>query len=99
MVEFGFMQHGFAKLSKGPDAFALILQAMHVPSRHLMAWLVILTEFLGGFAVLAGAFCRSGKCSDDCGLAGGVHRRSSSVGLQLDQAASSRAKWRGLRAS
>ena len=56
MVEFGFMQHGFTKLSKGPDAFALILQAMHVPSRHLMAWLVILTEFLGGFAVLAGAF-------------------------------------------
>jgi len=56
MVGFGFMQHGFAKLSKGPDAFAVILQAMHVPSRHLMAWLVILTKLFRGFAVLAGAF-------------------------------------------
>src|SRR5215813_5558274 len=56
IVGYGFMQHGFAKLSKGPDAFATILQAMGVPSPHLMAWLTILTELLGGFAVLLGAF-------------------------------------------
>ena len=53
---YGFMQHGFAKLSRGPDAFAAILQAMGVPAPHLMAWLTILTELLGGLAVLLGAF-------------------------------------------
>jgi len=56
IVGYGFMQHGFAKLSKGPDAFAGILQAMGVPSAHLMAWLTILIELLGGLAVLVGAF-------------------------------------------
>jgi putative oxidoreductase len=56
IVGYGFMQHGVAKLSKGPDAFAAILQAMGVPSPHLMAWLTILTELLGGLAVLVGAF-------------------------------------------
>ncbi len=50
------MAHGFAKLSKGPDAFATILQAMGVPEPQLMAWLTILIELLGGFAVLLGAF-------------------------------------------
>ena len=44
IVGYGFMQHGFAKLAKGPDAFAVILQAMGVPAPHLMAWVTILTE-------------------------------------------------------
>jgi len=56
IVGYGFMQHGFAKLSRGPDIFAGILQAMGVPAPHLMAWLTIMTELLGGFAVLLGAF-------------------------------------------
>src|SRR5215469_16765685 len=50
------MQHGFAKLSKGPDAFAAILQAMSVPALHLMPWPTILTEIGGGLAVLLGGF-------------------------------------------
>src|SRR5258706_8995407 len=50
------MEHGYAKLSKGPDAFAAILQAMGVPSPHFMAWFTILIELLGGFAVILGAF-------------------------------------------
>jgi putative oxidoreductase len=58
IVGYGFMQHGFAKLSRGPDMFASILQAMGVPDPHLMAWLTILTELLGGLAVLLGAFVR-----------------------------------------
>ena len=56
IVGFGFMQHGFAKLSRGPEAFAIILQAIGVPAPHLLAWLTILTEILGGLAVLLGAF-------------------------------------------
>ena len=56
IVGYGFMQHGFAKLSRGPGAFAAVLQAMGVPDPHLMAWLTILIELLGGLAVLLGAF-------------------------------------------
>jgi putative oxidoreductase len=56
IVGYGFMQHGFSKLSRGPDAFAAILQAMGVPAPHFMAVLTILTELLGGLAVLLGAF-------------------------------------------
>jgi putative oxidoreductase len=55
IVGYGFMQHGFAKLSKGPEAFAAILHAMSVPVPHLMAWLTILVEVFGGLAVLLGA--------------------------------------------
>lgn len=56
IVGYGFMEHGFAKLSKGPDAFAIILHALNVPAPHWMAWATILIEVLGGFAVLLGAF-------------------------------------------
>src|SRR5262249_4680796 len=56
IVGFGFMEHGFAKLAKGPDAFANILQAMGVPGAHFMAWSTILVEILGGLAVIPGAF-------------------------------------------
>jgi putative oxidoreductase len=49
------MQHGFAKLSRGPDAFAVVLHAIGVPAPHLMAWLTILIEVFGGLAVLLGA--------------------------------------------
>lgn len=56
IVGFGFMQHGYAKLLKGPEAFASILHLLGVPAPHLMAWLTIATELVGGFAVLLGAF-------------------------------------------
>jgi putative oxidoreductase len=52
----GFIQHGWAKMAKGPDAFAGILQALHVPLPHLAAYLTISVELLGGAAFLAGAF-------------------------------------------
>src|SRR5260370_18297267 len=55
IVGYGFMQHGFAKLSRGPDAFAVVLHAIGVPAPHLMAWLTILIEVFGGLAVLLGA--------------------------------------------
>ncbi|MFZ3333435.1 MAG: DoxX family protein [Candidatus Acidiferrales bacterium] len=56
IVGFGFMEHGFAKLSRGPEALASILHIMGVPAPHFMAWLTILTELIGGLAVLLGAF-------------------------------------------
>jgi len=56
IVGYGFMEHGFAKLSRGPEGFAAILHTIGVPAPHLMAWLTILIELIGGFAVLLGAF-------------------------------------------
>jgi putative oxidoreductase len=54
LVGYGFMEHGFAKLQRGPDAFAGILQQLGVPLPHLAAWVTIGTEILGGLAVLLG---------------------------------------------
>jgi putative oxidoreductase len=56
IVGYGFMEHGFAKLARGPDAFAAVLHAMGVPAPHFMALCTILIELFGGFAVLLGAF-------------------------------------------
>ena len=56
IVGYGFMAHGFAKLTKCPDAFAAILHALGVPAPHFMASVTILTELLGGLAVILGAF-------------------------------------------
>src|ERR1700719_164553 len=56
IVGYGFMEHGFAKLARGPEAFAMILHAIGVPAPHLMAWFTILIEVLGGLAVILGAF-------------------------------------------
>ena len=53
---YGFMEHGFAKLSRGSNAFASILYALHVPDPHFMAWVTILAELFGGLAILLGAF-------------------------------------------
>ena len=56
IIGFGFMAHGYSKLSKGVDGFADILQAIGVPAPGLAAWTTALIEFFCGLAVLAGAF-------------------------------------------
>src|ERR1700741_4694664 len=56
IVGYGFMEHGFAKLARGLDAFPAILQALGMPAPHLLGWLTILVEIFGGLAVLLGAF-------------------------------------------
>ena len=56
IVGIGFLQHGYSKLSKGPEAFASILNSLHVPLPHLAAYLTIGVELLGGAALLLGAF-------------------------------------------
>src|SRR5437868_9321254 len=49
IVGYGFMEHGFAKLARGPDAFPAILQALGVPAPHLMGWLTILVRYLAAW--------------------------------------------------
>jgi putative oxidoreductase len=58
IVGIGFLQHGYSKLSKGPEVFASILYSLHVPLPHLSAYLTIGVELLGGAALLVGAFVR-----------------------------------------
>jgi putative oxidoreductase len=52
----GFMVHGWAKWSRGPAAFAELLEQAHVPLPLANAWLVTLLEIFGGLALLMGAF-------------------------------------------
>jgi putative oxidoreductase len=51
---YGFMAHGFAKLSRGPETFAVILHTLGVPLPALGAWVTTIVEILGGAAVIAG---------------------------------------------
>jgi DoxX len=55
IVGYGFMEHGYAKLARGPESFANILHALNVPAPSFAAWATILVELFGGFAVLVGA--------------------------------------------
>jgi putative oxidoreductase len=56
MIGFGFAAHGWAKLSRGPENFAVILSAIGVPLPHFTAWLTSLMELIGGLSLMAGAF-------------------------------------------
>jgi putative oxidoreductase len=51
---FGFLAHGWAKWSRGPAGFGRLLAQIGVPLPQLTAWVVTLTEILGGIALLAG---------------------------------------------
>ena len=50
------MEHGDAKLARGPDDFAKILHALGMPAAELLSWATVLVELLGGLAVIVGAF-------------------------------------------
>ena len=50
----GFMIHGLAKLSRGPEKFGRLLDVLGVPLPLANAWLVTLLELCGGLAIVAG---------------------------------------------
>ena len=56
IVGYGFLAHGYAKLSRGPETFAAVLHVLGVPAPLLLAWATTLVELIGGTAVLLGAF-------------------------------------------
>ena len=56
IVGYGFMEHGYAKLARGPENFAAILHALGLPFPELLSWATVTVELLGGLAVLLGAF-------------------------------------------
>ena len=53
-VGYGFVAHGYAKLSRGPETFAVVLHTLGVPDPLFAAWAATLTELIGGAAVMAG---------------------------------------------
>jgi putative oxidoreductase len=55
IVGFGFIQHGYAKLARGPEDFIGVLHAMGLPSSFLLGWLTIVVELVGGLMILVGA--------------------------------------------
>lgn len=55
IIGYGFLEHGCAKLIRGPDAFIGILHAIGMPFADLFGWATILIEVLGGIMVIAGA--------------------------------------------
>lgn len=56
IVGFGFLDHGYAKLSRGADGFIAILHAIGMPFAELLGWATIFVEIAGGLLILAGAF-------------------------------------------
>jgi putative oxidoreductase len=56
VIGYGFLVHGWAKLSRGPDRFAKLLEQIGAPLSAATAWVSTLIEILGGLAILAGAF-------------------------------------------
>ena len=56
IIGYGFMAHGWAKLSRGPAGFAKLLEQIGAPLPEVAAWVSTLIELLGGLAILAGAF-------------------------------------------
>ena len=56
MIGYGFLAHGWAKLSRGPAGFAKLLDQIGAPLPELTAWVSTLIEIVGGLAILAGAF-------------------------------------------
>ena len=56
VIGLGFVAHGWAKLSRGPDGFARLLEQIGAPLPGVTAWVSTLVEIVGGLAILAGAF-------------------------------------------
>jgi len=56
IIGYGFLAHGWAKLSRGPEGFARLLEQIGTPLPGVMAWVSTFIEILGGLAILAGAF-------------------------------------------
>ena len=55
IVGFGFMQHGYAKLARGPEDFINILHAIGVTAAIIAGWATKHVEIVGGLRRLKGA--------------------------------------------
>lgn len=58
VIGFGMVYHGYPKVfsGQGHEMFVGMLQGIGIPAAGLMAWVVGIVEFLGGLAIIGGAF-------------------------------------------
>lgn len=56
VIGYGFIVHGWAKLSKGPAGFEKLLTQTGVPLPHFSSWMAPLVEIFGGLAMILGFF-------------------------------------------
>jgi putative oxidoreductase len=49
------MQHGYAKLARGPEDSINLLHAMGIPFHFLLGWATMIVEIVGGLLILLGA--------------------------------------------
>ena len=54
-VGVGFLMHGLAKYSRGPEKFAKLLRYVGTPLPIPTAWAVTMLELFGGLAIIVGA--------------------------------------------
>jgi putative oxidoreductase len=54
IIGFGFMAHGWAKWSRGPEKFGELLHQIGLPFPGFTAWVVTFLEFFSGMGILAG---------------------------------------------
>jgi putative oxidoreductase len=55
LVGYGFAEHGYAKLERGPEHFAAIVAALGIPAPSIVAWATTVLELLGGILLVLGA--------------------------------------------
>lgn len=55
MIGYGFIAHGYAKWSRGPEKFISILAAIGIPMPEFLGWATIFVQLIGGLCVLVGA--------------------------------------------
>jgi putative oxidoreductase len=58
IVGLGFVEHGYAKVSRGADGFIAILHAIGIPLADVVGWATIAIEIVGGLLILFGVFVR-----------------------------------------
>ncbi len=56
VIGYGFLQHGLAKLGRGPEKFGKLLTFIGAPFPAPTAWMVTGLEIIGGVAIIIGAF-------------------------------------------
>jgi putative oxidoreductase len=56
IIGFGFMAHGWAKISRGPAGFEKLLLLTGVPFPHINSWIVPIIELIGGLAIFIGFY-------------------------------------------
>jgi len=89
IVGFGFMEHGFAKLSKGPDGFVSILRALHGVGQHT-------DRTARRISNTSGRLRDPGQFADGCALVGSYFYRAFALWVQFDQAHGRDGYWRAV---